>query len=58
MNEYVCIECARVFDADIAHKINSVMLVIYECPRCGSRLTKPVKKGNKENDTRTSGVSN
>ena len=55
ISRYVCMQCEHVFPHEIAYVIESVGFRIYECPECGSRLTKPFnakKKVEVDHDTR------
>lgn len=59
INYYECMECERKFHHSIAYVIESVNFRIYECPSCGSRLTKPiVEKGKGQDDTRVAREAN
>ena len=53
ISNYICMVCEKIFPHQIAHVMESVGFRIYECPGCGSRLTKPIKeKVEVKDDTR------
>ena len=55
---YYCNECNCEFHHSSAYVIESVGFMIYECPRCGSRLTKPVIEKGANHDSSNTGEIN
>lgn len=46
-NDFYCRECGKPFLSTSAYSIESFLHRILECPRCGSRATRPLEEKDK-----------